>query len=83
MENDEYLTKDMYIATSLLSLKVPFIRKKKEYSRFEKDPVYFVFADKKRCTEIAYSWHRGDLFVNAVDFATALKRIKNIIYADN
>lgn len=41
----------------------------------------FVFGEPEKCTELEIEWMRGELNVSASKYASAIKKLKNLIYS--
>jgi hypothetical protein len=81
---DEYSTKDLYLA-AFLQVKGMFIKKLEQRSgRGSQDSIYFIFEDKKKCTEFETVFWNGvgdEILVNAKNYFTTIRDLKSRIFS--
>jgi len=76
-KQNEYRTKDLYIA-SFLSLSEKLLRLEPE-----SDFYWFVFENRKRCEEIVNSYWQEESKVETRAFVNAIKSLKSRIFSEN
>ena len=76
MNNNVYLTKDLYEASLLYSLGKRFLGLKQENNFY-----WFQFEDKASCEQIADGFWSRKINVNAKTYAEAIRTLKDRIFA--
>ena len=82
---DEYATKDLHFA-AFLQVKGMVIQKLEQYGRAKRgqNPVYFIFSNQVRCTELEGIFWNGigaDIMVNAKDYFTAIRDLRARVFS--
>jgi hypothetical protein len=73
--SNEYLTKNIGEAASLISKNIKLIRIDRQ-----NDVCFFVFDQKQNCEKLSKEFFFGELLVNAREFFEAEKRLKQLIF---
>jgi len=73
--SNEYLTKNIGEAASLISKNIKLIRIDRQ-----NDVCFFVFDQKQNCEKLFKEFFFGELLVNAREFFEAEKRLKQLIF---
>lgn len=80
---DEYVTKDLHFA-AFLQVKGRVIKKLEQYGGKDRNPVYFIFSNRKKCEElenIFWSGIKSEVMVNAKDYFTAIRDLRARMYS--
>ena len=77
---NEYATKDLYFA-AFLHVKGLQIKKLEKYGRSRRgqNPVYFIFENKNKCTELESKFWNGvgdEVMINVKDYFTAIRDLR-------
>ena len=75
MEN-HYRSKDLMLSAAFLAKGVPLLNTK-DSGRY----LVFYFDDPDKCQKIEQEWWSGTLEVKATEYASSIKRLKDLIYA--
>ena len=83
--SNEYATKDLHFA-AFLQVKGLAIKKLEQFgsSKRLKNPVYFIFDDRKKCQELENIFWNGvgeGIMVNAKDYFTAIRDLRGRVYS--
>lgn len=71
-----YETRDLYEASSLLTIGRDLIELKKGGKDF-----VFIFKDQDKCNKIANEYWQGKLIINAKAYTNSIKELKDRLYA--
>jgi len=82
---DEYATKELHLA-SFLQVKGMLIKKLEQYgdSQGRRNPVYFIFADRKECERLESVFWNGvgdDVIGNLKEYSTTIGDLKTRVFS--
>ena len=78
MNNNDYITKDLYEAAALYSSNQKFLGLRKEGSFY-----WFIFEDRESCQQISDGFWAKKVKVDAKSYAEAVRTLKDRIFARN